>query len=570
MIKRILSFFLLISLFLLFPIGAGAVDFQITDVIIEAELQENGDVYVREWHEYTFDGEFNGIIRDLYPKEGSAIKQLEAFENGNELSIESDQSTHRIHRSGTDETIRIELTYVIEDGVDTYDDVTQFHWPFFDDRNESDYENVTIAITPPSQVNVDDVLAYGRDAAYNTATIYEGGKIVYELGSVPSGTNGDIRLAYPADLFATEASENVEYKEQIIRDETAYAQQLIEREERQEYFSSIGTIIVSVVALLHLLIYLRAYVIYKMRSNRLKHSLGSIEKIPEEQLSLAATVQFSRGYINPHTLAATLLNLIRKGNIEQTGENSFKVNHLDQVKDQEKYFINWMFYEIGEGGTFSLDQLTTFTKKNSDAYQSSYHEWLKTIKNEIKEMNFYHNKAGVKILIGVTGLLITPFSYVFIINNDIPLFFLVVGLFIISLIFSIFYREFNDEGAKLYYRWKEFRQYYRQLSTSDWSDWPKDEQIRSYLYALSLNEKKLHDKNKELIEPFKQKAADSHLGIASASSVSSVDFVTIAFISQTMSSSFKSASDTTTQSSSGSSSMPGGGAGGGGGGSGAF
>ncbi|MBP3950154.1 DUF2207 domain-containing protein [Bacillus suaedae] len=39
--------------------------------------------------------------------------------------------------------------YLIEDGVTAYADVAEFYWPFFDDRNDSSYEQLTITVHPP-------------------------------------------------------------------------------------------------------------------------------------------------------------------------------------------------------------------------------------------------------------------------------------------------------------------------------------------------------------------------------------------------------------------------------------
>ena len=50
---------------LLFPNQAFAVDYTITEVKIDAYLQENGDVHVQETFTYKFEGNFNGITRDM-------------------------------------------------------------------------------------------------------------------------------------------------------------------------------------------------------------------------------------------------------------------------------------------------------------------------------------------------------------------------------------------------------------------------------------------------------------------------------------------------------------------------
>lgn len=121
-IKR--TVFTLLTAFLailfLFPGTGFAVDFSITKVDIEAFLQENGQVNVTESHTYSFDGEFNGITREIVPKEGARISQLKATENGKSLKVEKEEDLYKIYRKGEDESITIVISYTIEDGVDVY------------------------------------------------------------------------------------------------------------------------------------------------------------------------------------------------------------------------------------------------------------------------------------------------------------------------------------------------------------------------------------------------------------------------------------------------------------------
>lgn len=65
--KKIMIVFSL-SIILLFPMSVLAVDFSIPEVNIDAYLGSDGDVKVVELHTYEFDGEFNGIIRELIEK----------------------------------------------------------------------------------------------------------------------------------------------------------------------------------------------------------------------------------------------------------------------------------------------------------------------------------------------------------------------------------------------------------------------------------------------------------------------------------------------------------------------
>src|SRR5690625_98665 len=108
--------FLSIFVLLLFPLQVFAVEFSIERTEIDAYLQENGNVQVIETHTYEFDGEFNGITRMLIAKSGTSIRDFMANERGNSLHVELDGQTYKIYRGGEDETVTIELSYMIENG----------------------------------------------------------------------------------------------------------------------------------------------------------------------------------------------------------------------------------------------------------------------------------------------------------------------------------------------------------------------------------------------------------------------------------------------------------------------
>lgn len=190
---------LILTAMVLLPNVGYAVDFSITEVRIDAFLKEDGRVEVEESHTYSFDGEFNGITREIVPKAGTEITQFEATENGKQLRIEKEEDIYKIHRKGEDETVTVTLSYTIENGVDVYSDVAEFYWPFFDDRNESSYGEMTILVHPPKETG--EVIAFGYDVAFDKEEVLADGSVLFQLGEVPSGENGDIRVAYDASLF---------------------------------------------------------------------------------------------------------------------------------------------------------------------------------------------------------------------------------------------------------------------------------------------------------------------------------------------------------------------------------
>jgi hypothetical protein len=87
MLKKWFTSLLLVALLLVFPHQSLAAEFSITNVKMDAYLQISGDVKVEETHTYEFEGEFNGITREVIPKKGASISQFTATATGKNLRI---------------------------------------------------------------------------------------------------------------------------------------------------------------------------------------------------------------------------------------------------------------------------------------------------------------------------------------------------------------------------------------------------------------------------------------------------------------------------------------------------
>ncbi|MBU9711195.1 DUF2207 domain-containing protein [Evansella tamaricis] len=569
MLKKRLSLFLLLILFF-FPMKVFAVDFTITDVDINAYLQEDGTVLVEESHTYDFSGEFGGIIRSLIPNTGADIQSIEAFEGNTPLQIEMNLPEYRIHRSGNDEQITIDLHYEIINGVVIYEDVADFYWSFFDESNSSTYENLTITIFPPEETT--DVIAFGYDEAFQTEMVLENGLVQFTLGMVPSNKNGDIRVAYDASLFpnATNTSEGMMADEleathqQLINEAIAHAEQ-------KELLQSIGMVLLPVLGLLFLLFFCKARLEVKRKHDAISRELenGAQGLVPQEKLSMPATIVFTNhNYFLPETVAASLLDLVRKGHVKNVEGNLFQLVNRHHLLEHEEMLVSWLFDEIGENDLFHFDDLENYTKieANSNKYLQHQGNWQSAVKREINDADLYETKRETKLLLGTFSLVPIPFGIFCIINELFAMFFMSLALTLSFLVFAIGYRPRTWEGTKLVLEWHKFRKDFLTISGDEWQSLTEDDKMRAFIYGLGVNEKKLKNKNESLVNAF-QTPVSHQTGMAYAFDP---NWLLVAALAST---SFKTAdSNTSVDTSSSSGGISGGGAGGagGGGGSGAF
>lgn len=146
---------LALFIFVLAGYSDGERSFSIDEVIIDAQIQEDGTIDVREQFTYTFNGSFEGVTRSIQSDsqhfQAFIVEEGDFHEDTNEsnsLKVEEDDDTYRIFTESMDEAKTVLYTYTIEGSVNKYTDVAELKYAFFDDSNETDLNNVQIMIHP--------------------------------------------------------------------------------------------------------------------------------------------------------------------------------------------------------------------------------------------------------------------------------------------------------------------------------------------------------------------------------------------------------------------------------------
>ncbi|SDJ62712.1 DUF2207 domain-containing protein [Salimicrobium halophilum] len=541
---------LLLSLLMVaFPVGVFAVEYEIEETMITAELQNNGNVEVEERHTYNFEGEFNGITRTLIPKDHSDIENVTASEDGKDLEVEQEGNLYRIYRSGEDETVTIDISYIIEDGVEMFTDVGQFYWPFFDDRNESDYDDMTITVVPPEPTEAE--AAYGYDEAYDTADISSGGEVTFRLGEVPSDRNGDIRVAYNAEVFPkAELTRDEDMLPTILGEKNELDEAAAIKQERQEFWRSAGPYIIGAFAVVAIILLLIGWRRRQETLVEAKRQMSASGQFPNSEMSLPAMLMFANyGQVTTPMITSSLLELVRKGCVEKVSDKEFRVVHRNTDYDHETDMIEWLFDEVGQEGTFHIEDLEVYLQEeeNLERYQESFHSWSEAVKKERKQHHLYEKNTKARWVAGLAALAILPFIIIF------PFYGVqgwMVGAIVLFAYFALFagvYSPYTIEGQRL-------NQELKPLKAGDqWKDWEEKDQITAFLYQIGAGKRK----------------PDVDLP---TSAVTANDLVLFMILAGSLNHSFEEANQHTSAAASAGTGVAGGGGGvgGGGGGSGAF
>ncbi|WP_054708740.1 DUF2207 domain-containing protein [Bacillus sp. JCM 19041] len=345
---RYISFIICTTLILFFfPQPAFAADFTIEQVRIDAYFHEDGTVEVEESHTYDFEGDFNGISRSLIAQENSEIVDFEASENGNQLNVEQEDNLYKVYRGGEDETITIDLTYTIANGVHVYDDVADFYYGFFDNSNESDYNQLDLYVHPPQ--DAEPIVAYGEDAAADSATTEEDGTVHFAMGHVNSGKNGNIRVTFDADLFPSSTILPGSMLDSIMRDFAAYEERQERFENRAVWLDASAPFIIVAFALYLMILF--SYM-WRRRITLLNEAGRTSATVPsDDNMSLTAIIAHMKyDVVNVDLLTASLLDLVRKGYVKHDGEKTFEVIDWQVEYTHEAYYSDGFLPRLEKTG----------------------------------------------------------------------------------------------------------------------------------------------------------------------------------------------------------------------------
>lgn len=560
--KKKLVFFLALFFIWALPIQAMAVEFSITDVKIDAYLQENGDVQVREVHSYSFDDKFRGITREIIPKKGTEITHFTANEGEKELKVKKEKGLYKVYRSGNHEDITVELHYVIKKSLSKHPDLTEFYWPFFDERNESDYERMTISIHPPA--NADDVIAFGYDEAFGKEKVKKHGIVTFHLNKVGAGENGDIRAAYDSRLFPglTESSDQ-EIRQTLLDEQQMLINKAQTYAENREKTASIGKWLLFVSAALFVGLMASEAAGRKRKKRAARQEVYNREyMIPKEKLSMSAVLYFLH-YFTPELLAAALMDLVRKRYVRQVSEDRFLLVHKEAEEMHEKILLELLFEKVAGNKTFSLDDLEQYVQSeiNRTHYQEETQRWQNMIKNELDRFNLYEKNASLRWTLVIAGIAVLSVSIFSIVYDLYWLMFLSMALGITSLCLAIFYRPFSYEGLLLKEEWARVEKEFEHISVSEWDRSTEDDKWRLLIYGVGTKKTHLADYFAQMMQKTVPDAANHS---------TTAFFYTGPIIASSFGTADKHINRAAAADSTSTSSYSGGGVGGGGGGSGAF
>lgn len=146
-----------------------------------------------------------------------------------------------------------EISYQVEDAIAKYKDYAELYWQFVGKEFEINAKRITGTILLPTHANdKENIKVWGHTEDLN-GEIYvtDTNKIEFVIDSFRSGRYVEIRTLFPTEMITYSGrGENTERWEQVVQEETKWANQANERRKRKENRKLIATIAINLVAVI--------------------------------------------------------------------------------------------------------------------------------------------------------------------------------------------------------------------------------------------------------------------------------------------------------------------------------
>lgn len=478
-------FIFLFFLTLVLSTSVQAKEYEIPELKIEVQINEDGSLTITEHRTYVFDGSFSWANYRL-PKMGySGIRNIQVSEDGQSftnlnteeprsfLVEESDEAFNiKWFFRAEDETRTFTLTYTLDDAIVIGPDWSEFFWTYAASGREKSTDQIDILVQLPTNVSGADLHSWVREPTWKMQSTLLGNGFQFQGEDISRDQAIVIRTVFPTSVFnaedvsVTDQSFTLSMAEETEANYKEQQRLAAEDEQRRQALAIELSIIVAGLSLIAFIFLYRKY------GSRHKIALSANESImlPGREKPAAIGWLLLNRTISYNSITATMLDLARRGYFilkenkpEDEGwfssKDSYYTIHRTEkspdtkLEDFERNIFNFINSRISEHG-HKLEDILDFGKSEVSKW---FYSWKDDLKSycEAKEWidrgsytGAYWN-GGIQIL-----LLIASAVAIFLVH---PLMFMGMGVSFVGLILSFTIIRRTPKGEELYKRWNNYR-----------------------------------------------------------------------------------------------------------------
>jgi uncharacterized membrane protein len=490
--------FTIILLFLILFSAISAVtadddrSYTIDQAFIGLTVENDGLLHVDERYDYSFDGKFNGVYRDIPLKAGESIDNIEVTADGAYAEcVESDDNGYKHlkiylysdkeHTKGIrDCDVSVYISYDMENVVTLFNDVGGLQYKLWGEEWDVGVGSVDIQVTLPGDKGNEYFL---NPQEFNVSSDLKGDTITAKASSIPKGDFYEILVLMPLDDFS-----DATYAKHVDQNGRDMIMKNLNDSINGRNFWNTTYLILGLLSILSPIVAAITYIRYGREPKVLYEGIYERE-LPTDDPPEVVNAIYATGDIGTPDMdgfESEILNLIDKKalSIETVTDSQTETNDLyitfngntEGLKSNERQVYD-ILHRFASGDTLNLSSLnsTLSSESNAEWFMDQYHDWQTSVKNGLEpRIKEEFNDTGTVIATGLSlgglgvGVIIAILGLWSELNSGI--YALAGGVFLV--IFSLFLMKLDDdklgqwtpEGRVRYLKWKNFRKFLKDNS----------------------------------------------------------------------------------------------------------
>ncbi len=487
---------ILLALLLFSAVGTVSADddrsYSIPQVFIDLTVESNGLLHVDETYDYTFDGAFNGVYRDIPLKSGESIENIEIWAEGAYPVLkESDEDGYKhlkiylysdeAHTKGIrDCDVRILISYDMKGVVTLFNDVGGLQYKLWGEEWDVDVEKIYALVNLPGDKNNEYFL---NPQEYNYTSSIEGDTISAETTFIPKGEFYELLVLMPISDF-----DDAPYAKHVNQNGREMIMKNLEDSVNGRNFWNTTYLILGLLSIISPIGAILIYFKYGREPKVMYDGIYERELPtgdPPEVVNALIDNKTNIGTPNIKGFEASIMNLIdRKAfNIFKEANSDIDTNELvltfnhdmkSELSNSEKIVFDTL-HHFSQDNTLNLSQLSGKFSSESQAqsFVDRIGDWEESVKNEINLEEYFDDTGSsfisvISIVGLVFGVIIAALGVMTSLNSGI--YAVAGGIFLV--IFSIVimrleedrFGRWTENGRVYYLKWRNFKKFLKDNS----------------------------------------------------------------------------------------------------------
>lgn len=489
-IKRalcVILLFLLLFSTLSFVSADDDRSYTIPHAFVDLTVENNGLLHVDEQYDYSFEGKFNGVYRDIPLKSGESIYNIEVSADGAypvlEESDDNGQKHLKIylysdaaHTKGIrDCDVSIYISYDMVNVVTLFNDVGALQYKLWGDEWDVDVGTLQASVILPGDKNN---TFYLNPEEYTTSSQLNGDTITAQTKTIPKGEIYELLVLMPLNDF-----NDATYAKHVNQDGRDMIMKNLEDSISGRNFWNTTYLVLGLLSILSPIGAIFTYFRYG-REPKVNYE-GIYERdLPTndspEVINALVENKSDIGKPNMKGFEASIMNLIDRNvfriyaepNVESDTKDlllTFNHDKVNELSASEKIVFNTLD-NFADDNVLNLSQLNgkLSSETNAKWFMDKLEKWENSVEKKI-ELEKYFDDTG-STLISVIGLGGIAFGAIIAIlglltNLGNGLYALIAGILLV--IFSIallhldedIFGRWTEEGRVFYLKWNNFKEF---------------------------------------------------------------------------------------------------------------